>query len=379
MLGEAGKAHEAFEGRCAHAGNVFELHVVGDQGLDLLGIVVRKAEAAADVFGDANAYFYVLVKADAITRFRSGTEGRGLADIVKKGSPSQSRGGCRRKTFEHAERVRPDIPFRVKFGRLRYTLHGGDFRQKHVEQPHLVEQFEATARSALGEKSGELFANALCRDHMNFPRVLDDGREGPGFDGIAEPRGEARGAQHAEFVLGEAARRIADGANHSHAEIRAATDEIKDFTGVVTHEQPVDGEVATLHVFLGSSGINNLVGVTAVGIANIRAEGGNFDFRGIQTKKDDAKMGTDIEGGGKQTQNLCGSRVCRYVIVGRFTTEKKISHAAADKQRLKTLTLQRIADRVGELPSVHRDIMRWTTGVKKQRTSRAGGKNKKPA
>ena len=146
------------------------------------------------------------------------------------------------------------------------------------EQAEFVEKFEGTAGGAFGEQLGEFFADALGGDNTDFAGVFADGGEGCGFDGVAEARGEADGAEHAEFVFGETAGRLADGANDSGGEIVAAADEVEDFAGVVAHEQAVDGEIAALDVFFGRLGIDDLVGMAAIGVTEVGAEGGDFDF-----------------------------------------------------------------------------------------------------
>ena len=113
---------------------------------------------------------------------------------------------------------------------------------------------------------------------MDFACVLTDGGERSGFDGVAEASGEADGAEHAEFVFCETAGRLADGADDFGGEIDAAANEVKDFARVMAHEQTVDREIAALDVFFGSLGIDDLVGMAAVGIADIRAECGDFDL-----------------------------------------------------------------------------------------------------
>ena len=47
-----------------------------------------------------------------------------------------------------------------------------------------------------------------------------------------------------------------------------------EFFGV--EEEAVDGEVAALDVFFGAEGVADLVGVAAVGVGSVGAEGGYF-------------------------------------------------------------------------------------------------------
>ncbi len=86
---ELGEADEAFKGGLAHLGDIFELHVIGDEGFDLVGVVVGKAKTAAEVIGHADANVDVAIKADAVPGFRSGTEGRRLADVMEQDAPGK--------------------------------------------------------------------------------------------------------------------------------------------------------------------------------------------------------------------------------------------------------------------------------------------------
>ena len=117
---EVGKTQEAFEGGLSHVQDVGEAHVVFDQREDLLGLFVREVEAAKDMFGDADAYLDVAVEADTVVRIAwvRGSEGGGLADVVKEGSPGECGRGAGRKLFEEEQSVDLDVGFRVVLGRL---------------------------------------------------------------------------------------------------------------------------------------------------------------------------------------------------------------------------------------------------------------------
>src|SRR5258708_22912212 len=110
----------------------------------------------------------------------------------------------------------------MELRRLRDAFHSGDFGEQLGEEAEFVEEFEATAGSALGEELGELFADAFRRNDVDFARVSADGGESCRFDGVAETRSEADGAQHAEFVFGETAGWVAAGAEDSCGQINAA-------------------------------------------------------------------------------------------------------------------------------------------------------------
>ena len=75
----------------------------------------------------------------------------------------------------------------------------------------------------------------------------------------------------------EAQLRISDGANDSGFEVFAAADKIQHFIADGIEQQTVDGEVAALDVFLGALAEAYLVGMAAVAVADVTAEGGDLD------------------------------------------------------------------------------------------------------
>ena len=89
VLLEPGEADKAFEGGLAHLGDVFELHVIGDEGLDLFGVVVGEAQTAAEVIGHADADVDMAVEANAVASFGGRAKGGGLADIVQQHTPGE--------------------------------------------------------------------------------------------------------------------------------------------------------------------------------------------------------------------------------------------------------------------------------------------------
>ena len=104
---------------------------------------------------------------------------------------------------------------------------------------------------SFGEHLGQFVADALAADLLNSWRQPLDGGEGFRLDGVVEARGKAYRPQHAQLVFGEAAFRIADGANHAGLQVIASADEIEHPVAVErVHQQSVDGEVAALYVFL---------------------------------------------------------------------------------------------------------------------------------
>jgi hypothetical protein len=222
----------------------------------------------------------------------------------------------------------------------------------------LVEKFEPAPSGTFREEFGELLADAFRGNDADFFCMLADSGERCGFNCVVEASGEAHGAQHAKLVFSETAGWFTNGADNSGGKIGAAADEIEELFCVVTHKQAIDGEIAALHVFFGCPGINNLVGMAAVRVADIGAEGGDFDFAGILADEDDTELGADIEAAGKQEEYFNGSGIRGDIVIGGLATEKNISHTAADKKGLVPVTLKRVADRIGEVPGIHGMIMR---------------------
>lgn len=295
MLVELGEADEALEGGRAHLCDVFELHVVGDEGFDLVGVVVGKTQPTADVIRHADADIDVTVETDAVAGFRGRAEGGRFADIVEKDAPGKRRRDASWETLEHEKGVGPDVAFGMELRRLSDTFHGGDFREKFGQEVELIEKFESAAGGAFGKELGEFLADAFRRNNMDCSRVHADGGEGFGFDGVVEACSKAHGAEHPEFVFSETARRFADRANDPGGEIGAAADEVEDFAGVVAHEEAVDGEIAALDVLFGCFGVDDLIGMAAVGIAEVGTKGGDLYLEGIVADEDDAELRANIE------------------------------------------------------------------------------------
>jgi hypothetical protein len=113
-----------------------------------------------------------------------------------------------------------------------------------------------------------------------------------------------------------------------------------------------------LHVLFGCLGVDELVGMAAVGIADVGTEGSNFDLEGVLADEYDAELRADIEGGGEELQNFGGSCVGGDVKISGITLEKNVAHAAANEESLVAVALKSVANRIGEFPRIHGMIMR---------------------
>ena len=194
------------------------------------------------------------------------------------------------------------------------------------------------------------------------------------FDGVAEAGGEADGAEQAELVFVEAAMGIADGADDAGIEIGQAADVIEEscadggrlqildgpkLCGI--EQQAVDGEVAALDVFGGIGGVANLVGMAAVGVDAVAAEGGNlgdgvargrvgrvFERRcfveGLVGDQDDAEGCADGEGAWEEPEDDVGRGGGGHVVVERSAAEEQVADAAAGEVGLVALGAQGFDD-----------------------------------
>jgi hypothetical protein len=324
----------------------------------LIRVVVGKAQAATDVPGHGDADVHVTVEADAIAGFGSGAECGRFADVVEERSPGECWRGFGGEILKHELGVDPDVALGMILGRLGDVFHGGDFREDLREQVERVEKFERAAGSALSEETSEFLANAFSGDDIDFVGLLADGGEGGGFDGVTETCGEADGAEHAEFVFRETPHGIADGADDSRGEVGAAADEVENFTRVVAHEESIDGEIAALDVFSRSLGVDDLIGVPAVGIAHVGAEGSDFYFEGIFVEENNAEVCADVDGVWEEAEDFGRRGVGRDVVIGGLAIKKNVAHATSDEEGLVALALERVGDRVGEIAGIHGMIMR---------------------
>ena len=112
---------------------------------------------------------------------------------------------------------------------------------------------------------------------MNLGRQFLYCRHGCGIDLVIEARGKTHGAEHAQFVFRKTAFGIADGAHDSGFQVVAAADEIQDLVCFWIEHHAVDGEVAALDIFARVFAEAYLVGMTAIGVADVRTEGCHLD------------------------------------------------------------------------------------------------------
>src|SRR5208283_3473103 len=151
---------------------------------------------------------------------------------------------------------------------------------------------------------------------------------------------------------------IADGADKPSVKIILAADIVEDLSGIVAHQQAIDGEIAAGDVFLRCFGVEHAIGMAAIGIAHVGAKGGDFDLAGIAKNKNNAELGANSDAIGEKLQDALRSSVGGYVVVGGFTLEQEVTDTAADEQSFMAVAAKRIADRIGQLAGIHGLIMR---------------------
>ena len=188
--------------------SVLELHVVGDQRFDLLGLVAREAQAVQDAVRERTPSSTWPSK-----RIRSATRKVGGLPTSCRRAPRASVGVGLVQLFEQQQGVGPDVALGMIFGRLLDAFHGRDFRQHVGQQAARIQHFEAAPRAAFGEDADQFVANPLGGNPQDQRVVAADGLEGGGLDLEVEAGGEADGAQHAQMVFAKALVRVADGAD----------------------------------------------------------------------------------------------------------------------------------------------------------------------
>src|SRR6185437_15452930 len=98
------------------------------------------------------------------------------------------------------------------------------------------------------------------------------------FDGKVKPSRKTHCPHQPQPVFAEPLVRLADRANDTDAQVLLPADEIQHFPGLRAHEQPVDREVAPLHILAWRLGVYHTVRMTPIGIAGIRSECRDFDL-----------------------------------------------------------------------------------------------------
>src|ERR1700739_3473648 len=116
--------------------------MIRHQRLDLLDVLIRESESAANIFGHPCAHFDVSIEAYAGAWAGRGAKSRGLADIVEQDAPGKRGRAIGRQHLKHHARVNPDVALWVELRRLLYPFHPCNVRQDYSKKPSIVKQFE---------------------------------------------------------------------------------------------------------------------------------------------------------------------------------------------------------------------------------------------
>ena len=226
----------------------------------------------------------------------------GLADVVEQRAPGEGERAAGLELIEKQQGVDPDVALGVELRRLVDAFHARDFRQDFGEQAGFVEQFEGAAGMAFGEHLGELVAHALAADGVVLgarariaaavagsslkPKraAKRTARSMRRWSSSKRSSRAADGADDAGFEVGDAAdvvdeSRFADGpwkVSFGSSESRPGKLWLSFGTILRIEQEAVDGEVAAPDVFFGADGVADGVGMAAVGVGAVGAEGGDL-------------------------------------------------------------------------------------------------------
>ncbi len=137
------------------------------------------------------------------------------------------------------------------------------------------------------------------------------------LDFETEASGEAHCPQQSQLVLAKTAPWFADCPDNPGRQISLPFNIIEHFAGVVTHQQPVNREIASLYVFFRAAREHYGVWMASVRITDVSAEGCHLHLYSISIHSDDAKLCPDRYAIGKQHHYLIGSGVGRHVVIRR--------------------------------------------------------------
>src|SRR6266852_3624511 len=102
----------------------------------------------------------------------------------------------------------------------------------------------------------------------------------------------------------------------------------------MTHEQPIDREIAPLRILLRCAGVLDSVRMPPIGITDIRAKRGNLNLHPVSWHGNHAKLRANRDAFGKNRQDLLWSGIRRYVVIDWRAAQQEIAHTSAHQQRL---------------------------------------------
>src|SRR5258705_2276798 len=166
----------------------------------------------------------------------------------------------------------PDIPLRMKLRRLLDPLHGYDFRQYLGKKPGFVQKLEPPPGRAFGQQLRKFITQTLRRNLIDLPNMPAYGIERLRLNFETKASGESHRPQQPQLILAKTAIRFADCPDNPSRQISLPADIVEYFARVVSHQQPVNREIAPLHVFLRTAREHHAVRMPPVGVANVSAK-----------------------------------------------------------------------------------------------------------
>jgi hypothetical protein len=129
----------------------------------------------------------------------------------------------------------------------------------------------------------ELITHPFLRDNADLTgQLLDRSKRAP-LDRVFKTRGKAHRPQHAQLVFGKTTFGIADGTNDLIFQVAAAAHVIQNVATHGIEQHPVDRKIAPSHVFARILTEAHFIGMAAVRVANVAAEGSDLNGVSLQT------------------------------------------------------------------------------------------------
>ena len=160
--------------------------------------------------------------------------GRGLADVVQERGEGEREAGIGGQELEHQHRVVPEVPLGLHRLALEQPLHRHQGGQDGGDEARVEGQVHGLGPALVHEHSPQLLGDPLGGDGDDLAGHRLEGRQGRRLDLKLEPRRQPDRAEHAELVLAEPGRGVADGAEEVILQVRLAPD-------VVDQLRPVSG------------------------------------------------------------------------------------------------------------------------------------------
>src|ERR1700722_3502094 len=104
MLFKVRQTEESLEGRLLHLAHIGETDVVANEQQDLLGVVVGKSQAAANLLRNADTHFHVPVETYAV---RSHAKGGRFPYVVQQRSPRKGGRASGNQPVQQHQRKNP--------------------------------------------------------------------------------------------------------------------------------------------------------------------------------------------------------------------------------------------------------------------------------